>query len=88
MPTLAVGTYAPFGIAGGGPRHDLHDLRLYSSLRHVADPTKGAYIATNGVATHAPPVGLTGFWCWMTHRSIAIPQGAVPEPAGVLLLNL
>jgi hypothetical protein len=32
VPTLFVGMYAPFGIAGGDPRHDLHGVGLYSSL--------------------------------------------------------
>ncbi|SPE27700.1 hypothetical protein SBA2_360004 [Acidobacteriia bacterium SbA2] len=31
------------------------------ALGHVADPTGGAYITTEGVATYAPPVGLMPF---------------------------
>ena len=55
MPTVVVGMYAPFGVVGVYDAGICMPWAFIVALWHVEDPTMGAYIATTGVATYAPP---------------------------------
>ena len=55
VPTLVVGMYAPFGVVGVYHATICMPWAFIVALWHVEDPTTGAYIATTGVATYAPP---------------------------------
>jgi len=55
VPTVVVGRYAPFGIAGVYHATICMPWAFIVALWHVEDPTTGGYIATTGVATFAPP---------------------------------
>jgi hypothetical protein len=55
VPTVVVGMYAPFGVAGVYDAGICMPWAFIVALWHVEDPTMGAYIATTGVATYAPP---------------------------------
>jgi hypothetical protein len=41
VPTLVVGTYAPFGTVGGDPRDDLHGMGTYSIPAARRGPDEG-----------------------------------------------
>jgi hypothetical protein len=51
VPTVAVGMYAPFGVAAVHHATICMPWEFIVALWHVEDPTMGAYIATTGVAT-------------------------------------
>jgi hypothetical protein len=55
VPTVVVGMYAPFGVVGVYHATTCKPWAFIVALWHVEDPTMGAYIATAGVATYAPP---------------------------------
>jgi hypothetical protein len=55
VPTVVVGMYAPFGVEGVYHPTICMPWAFIVALWHVEDPTMGAYIATTGVATYAPP---------------------------------
>jgi len=56
VPTVVVGMYAPFGAGVCTHRAICVPRSLIAALRYVAGRTAGAYIATKGVATYAPPI--------------------------------
>jgi hypothetical protein len=47
--------YAPFGVVEVYHATICMPWAFIVALWHVEDPTMGAYIATTGVATYAPP---------------------------------
>jgi len=55
VPTVVVGMYAPFGIAGVYHATICMPWAFLVALWHVEDPTMGAEIVTTGVTTYAPP---------------------------------
>jgi len=58
VPTLVVGMYAPFGVVGVYHATIYMPWAFIVALWHVEDPTMGAYIATTGVTTYAPPANI------------------------------
>ena len=58
VPTVVVGMYAPFGAVGAYHATICMPRASIVALWHVEDPAMGAYIATTGVATYAPPPAL------------------------------
>jgi hypothetical protein len=55
VPTVVVGMYAPFGVAGVYHATICVPWAFIVGLWHVERPTMGAYIATSAVTTYAPP---------------------------------
>ena len=74
----------------GQPCHDLHALAFSATLRHVPGLTMGAYIATIGVATCAPPAGTVlgvGSWTAVSMLGSASTGIAISTLNGVAATN-
>ena len=55
MPAFVVGMYAPFRVVGVYHATICMPWAYIVALWHAEDPMMGAYIATKGVSTYAPP---------------------------------
>jgi hypothetical protein len=79
VPTVVVGMYAPFGVVGLYHTTICMPCAFIVARWHVEDPTMGAYIATTGVATYAPPANASQGHIRQECRRGAKPSGKLRE---------